>query len=87
MKHELTGKQRTQSNRINRLCYCIYMLLVAYLLFLSDYEWAAITLGIALVFDPFDASTKWKDRSLYQKVWLLCHLALTFAGFSFLLFR
>ena len=87
MKSELTAEQSIQSNRINRLCYGLYLLLVAYLLIVGDYEWAIASLGIALVFDPFDASVKWSDRPRYQKVWLLCHLTFTFAGFFFLLFR
>lgn len=87
MKHDLTAKQRFQSNRVNRLCYGLYLVLVAYLLVMGDYNWAVANLGIALVFDPFDASVKWHNRPRYQKVWLLCHLALTFTGFFYLLFR
>jgi hypothetical protein len=87
MKQAITSEQRIQSNRINRLAYGLYLVLVVYLLIIGDYEWAVTNLGIAMVFDPFDASVKWNDRPLYQRTWLLCHLTLTFAGFAFLLFR
>ena len=34
--------------------------------------------GIALVFDPFDQAIKWSDRPLYQRIWLLVHVAILF---------
>lgn len=87
MKQAITSEQRIESNRINRVGYGLFLVLVVYLLFKGDYEWAVTNLGIALVFDPFDASVKWNNRPLYQRVWLICHLAFTFAGFAYLLFR
>jgi formate/nitrite transporter FocA (FNT family) len=76
-----------KSNQINRYAYILYIILVIYLVIKGDYEWAVANMGIAMVFDPFDASVKWTDRPAYQKVWLLIHLTLTFAGLAFLLFR
>ena len=35
--------------------------------------------GIALAFDPFDQAQSWKERPVWQKVWLLVHLALVAA--------
>ena len=35
--------------------------------------------GIALAFDPFDQAQPWKERPVWQKVWLLVHLALVAA--------
>ncbi len=87
MKQAVTTEQRTQSNRINRVAYGLFLILVVYLLIVGDYEMAVTNLGIALVFDPFDASIKWNDRPLYQRTWLICQLTLTFAGLAFLLFR
>jgi hypothetical protein len=85
MKQELTDKEKTQTIRIYRYTYGLYLLLVLYLLVRGDIENATINLGIALIFDPFDVNLKWQDRPLYQRVWLLVHLALTFAGFLYLI--
>ncbi len=70
----------------NRYAYVMYMVLVVYLAIKGDYEWAFANLGIALVFDPFDTNVKWQDRPQYQKVWLLIHLAFTFAGLIYIMF-
>lgn len=85
MKQELTSHQEKQSNQVNRLTYLLYLILVAYLFIIGDIEWAITNLGIALVFDPFEAGVKWQDRPLYQKAWLLVHLTLTFTGFLYLI--
>lgn len=58
MKQVITSKQRIHSNRINRVGYGLFLALVAYLLVKGDYEMAVTNLGIAMVFDPFDASVK-----------------------------
>ncbi len=86
MKQELSGKMIPQSNRFNRYTYALYMVLVTYLFIKGDYEWAFTNLGIALVFDPFDSTVKWQQRPMYQKVWLLVHVTLTFTGLGYILF-
>jgi hypothetical protein len=59
-----------------RVDYVILGLIgVFYVLLARDYNNAAITLGIALAFDPFDPTVKWEDRPRYQKGWLIVHLA------------
>jgi hypothetical protein len=87
MKQELTTNCDKQSVQANRLAYILYLVLVAYLFFKGDVEWAITNLGIALVFDPFDAKVKWQNRPFYQKMWLIIHLTLTFAGFLYLILR
>lgn len=87
MKQAITTNCKKQSNQINRYAYILFLILVIYHVITKDYDWAVSNLGIALMFDPFDASVKWQDRPRFQKVWLLCHLALTFAGFAFLLLK
>lgn len=87
MKQELTAKCDKQSVQINRFAYILYMVLVAYLLFKGDIEWAISNMGIALVFDPFDPKVKWQNRPLYQRVWLIVHLTLTFSGLLYLILR
>jgi cytochrome c biogenesis factor len=87
MKQEITAKCDRQTVQANRLAYILYMVLVAYLFIKGDIEWAITNLGIAMVFDPFDANVKWQNRPLYQKVWLIAHVTLTFAGFLYLILR
>jgi hypothetical protein len=61
------------------------MVLVLYLFIKGDYEWAFTNMGIALVFDPFNPAVKWQQRPLYQRIWLLVHLTITFAGLIYIL--
>jgi hypothetical protein len=85
MKQELSAKTAPKFSPFNRYAYIAYMVLVIFLFIKGDYEWAFANLGIALVFDPFDPAVKWSQRPLYQKVWLLAHLALTFGGLAYIL--
>lgn len=87
MKRELTHNSHNQTRQVNRYTYLLYLILVAYLFFIGDIEWAITNLGIALVFDPFDAEVKWQNRPFYQKALLIVHLTLTFAGFLYLILR
>jgi hypothetical protein len=87
MKRELTHKINNQTRQVNHYTYLLYLILVAYLFFIGDIEWAITNLGIALVFDPFDPQVKWQDRPFYQKAWLIVHLSLTLAGFLYLILR
>ncbi len=86
MKQEISTKTTPTFTPFNRYAYIAYMVLVIYLFLKGDYEWAFTNMGIALVFDPFDPNVKWQQRPLYQKVWLLVHLTLTFAGLAYILF-
>lgn len=85
MKKELKNIDAMQNLRVYRYAYALFLVLVAYQLFRGDIENATINLGIALIFDPFDARVRWQDRPIYQRVWLLVHLGLTLAGFVYLL--
>ena len=87
MKQELTAGEEKQSVQVNRYTYILYLILVIYLLLKGDIEWAAVNMGIAMVFDPFDARVKWQDRPLYQRAWLIAHLTLSFAGFLYQIIR
>jgi hypothetical protein len=87
MKQELTAKCDKQSVQVNRFTYILYLVLVAYLFFKGDIEWAITNLGVALVFDPFNTNLKWQNRPRFQKVWLIAHVTLTFAGFLYLILR
>ena len=87
MKQELTDKEAKQPIMVYRMAYGMFLLLVIYYLFRGDVENATINMGIALIFDPFGANVKWQDRPLYQRVWLLLHLFLAFAGLLNMLLR
>ncbi len=54
---------------------------LSFLWFKQDYSSTAMYLGLALVFDPFDAKVAYKLRPMWQKVWLIAHLAVTLIMF------
>lgn len=85
MKPKLSSETTPTFSPFNRYAYALYMVLVLYLFIKCDYEWAFTNMGIALVFDPFNPAVKWQQRPLYQRIWLLVHLALTFAGLIYIL--
>jgi hypothetical protein len=71
----------------NRWAYGGFVLLSIYFLFINkDVASAMSNLGIALAFDPFDQRVTWAARPLYQRMWLLIHVGLTFSLFAVMLF-
>ena len=65
------------STRFNQALYGLFILLAVYQLFVAkDYINAASSMGIALIFDPFDQEIPWNKRPNWQKAWLLIHLAI-----------
>jgi hypothetical protein len=85
MKPKLSSETTPTFSPFNRYAYFAYMVLVLYLFIKGDYEWAFTNMGIALMFDPFNPAVKWQQRPLYQRIWLLVHLTLTFAGLIYIL--
>lgn len=85
MKQETVPTNASDTTKTYRLAYGLYLVLVIYLLFKGDIEWAVVNMGVALVFDPFDATIKWKNRPTYQKVWLFVHAGLVMVGFIYLI--
>lgn len=64
----------------NRVMYGLFVALAIYhLVFRDDLSDAMSTLGIALIFDPFDQNVDWKRRPRYQNVWLIIHVIVVFA--------
>ncbi len=59
---------------VSRIFYCISILLAIYQVTQHRYLEAASALGVGLVFDPFDPHQTWKERPLWNKVWLFVHL-------------
>ena len=67
-----------------RIMYVLFLLLAVYeIIFKKDYVQAASQLGIALIFDPFNQQISWSDRPIWQRAWLIIHLAITAALFGF----
>ncbi len=67
------------------MAYGLFLVLVIYSTIAGHYDDAVINLGIALIFDPFDTTVRWNDRPIYQRVWLLAHLLILFAGFFWII--
>jgi len=65
----------------NKPAYIALTLLGLVFLYAQDLSQAVIFLGISLVFDPFDIETPFQKRPLYQRVWLIIHLALVLTLF------
>ncbi len=60
----------------NRVLYgCFVLIAIYYAAFNKDFIEAASSLGIGLIFDPFNTEESWTDRPRWQKVWLIVHLA------------
>lgn len=67
---------------INSYLYAGFFLWGLYLLTIKENVGdAAIYLGIALAFDPFDVNQKWNDRPTWQKALLILHLTLVILSF------
>jgi hypothetical protein len=71
------------NQHINRYLYAGFCLMGLYYFFKGNYGETAIFLGIALAFDPFDPTVTWKERPLWQRAWLIVHLAACAAAFGF----
>ena len=87
---ETTTEQQTTTEKtvknnlfIMRLGYGAFVLLgLYYVIIKGDWSSGVAQFGIGLVFDPFDNTVMWKDRPLYQKVWMITHLVLLFVFFG-----
>jgi hypothetical protein len=59
----------------NKILYVSFVLFAVYFsVYSRQFGDAAMNLGIALAFDPFDQNQSWKDRPMWQKAWLILHL-------------
>lgn len=64
----------------NRFGYGAFVLLAIYYISKGDYLETTSTLGIALIFDPFNQATPFNQRPKWQQAWLVVHLMLVFAS-------
>lgn len=68
---------------ISKYLYFLFIVLALYqALIKKDYLDAAASLGIGLVFDPFNTEQTWKERPFWQKAILIIHLAFVAAMFG-----
>lgn len=75
------NKPRTSvGGKYLKFIYLGYVLFGVYLMiFRRSFGEAAIYLGIALAFDPFDPQVTWKQRPIWQRAALIIHLAMVAA--------
>lgn len=72
-------------SRIYAMAYWLCLLLGLWQTFSQGISESISTIGIALIFDPFNASRAWGEKRLWQRMWLIAHLSLTFILLGFLL--
>ena len=64
------------NTKFNKTLYVGSLILgLYYLIFKEDYLQAASSMGIGLIFDPFNPEQNWKERPNWQKAILILHLA------------
>jgi len=80
MKQSTSAANNNQSTVILKLGYGLFLLLALYLFMIKDYNWAVMNFALALTCDPFDTSVSWRQRPLYQRVWLMVHLTIALGG-------
>lgn len=78
-------KTNPTAKNFNRPAYVAFLLAGIYFIIRKDFSQAASFWGIALVFDPFDIQTAFKDRPSWQQIWLIVHLAISLALFVLML--
>lgn len=80
-----TSEKKTNNNAmIMRIAYALFIALSVYHIFYNKaYIDAASTMGIALIFDPFDPLIPWDKRPIWQRGWLIVHLGIAAALFGY----
>jgi thiol:disulfide interchange protein len=87
MTETVAPQGRDVTQKFNRIAYGVSVLLALYFLFISkDVSQAAGTLGIALIFDPFDQKLSFGKRPSYQRAWLIIHLICVLVLFGLSIF-
>ena len=88
MNRTVETKPKDWSKSFNKILYTGFILIALfYLLFSKNFPEAVSSLGIALIFDPFDPKQPWVQRPLYQRIWLIVHVSIVLIGFVYILMR
>lgn len=82
MRNPVTTEQKNKTALVG---YLAFLLLGLYFLVQKEYGEAASMMGIGLIFDPFNPSTPFSQRPLYQKLVLIGHLATVLTLFAVIL--
>ncbi len=84
---EASVKTRSGNGKWERVAYAVFLLAGLYFLIKPDYGTAVVFWGLAPVFDPFDAKIPFGKRPVYQRIWLIVHVAITMGIVSLLIIR
>ena len=88
MTNNVSAKPKDWTKSFNKVLYTGFVLItVFYLLFSKNIPEAVASLGIALIFDPFNPKQPWGQRPLYQRVWLIVHVSIVLLGFIYIIIR
>ncbi|MBL0358078.1 MAG: hypothetical protein IPP72_14955 [Chitinophagaceae bacterium] len=68
-------------NKFNKYAYAVFVAAGIIFFSIKDYSQAAVFMGLAPVFDPFNQSVAFDKRPLWQRAWLIVHLLLTIGLF------
>jgi len=82
---EIPVKTKSQNTRFQKTAYAVFVLAGIYFLIRKDYGNAVIFFGLVPIFDPFDAKIPFTKRPLYQKIWLMVHVAITLFSITLLI--
>ena len=81
-------KPKDWSKSFNKMLYAGFIVIALfYLLFSKNIPEALSSLGIALIFDPFNPNQPWSQRPLYQRIWLFVHVSIVLLGFVYISIR
>lgn len=72
---------------IHRLLYAGFVLLAIYMFATGNTMTGASNLGIALLFEPFDAKQPFNERPTWQKTWLIVHACAVFTAWGIEIYR
>ncbi len=72
-------KTNQPARNINKPGYIVFLLAGIYFMIRKDFSQAATFWCLALVFDPFDIKIAFKERPVYQQLWLYVHCAIALA--------
>lgn len=88
MTKSVESKSKDWSKSFNKMLYAGFILIALfYLLFSKNIPEALSSLGIALIFDPFNPNQPWAQRPFYQRAWLFVHVGIVLLGFVYILIR
>jgi len=80
---EKEEKNEKSINPFLKYLYVFFVVIGFVYIYKHQFMDATMYLGLALAFDPFDVNQPWKERPIWQKGWLIIHLALVALLFGY----